>query len=49
MEPATQFYGDRTYLAIDLEGHHWTFFKHVKDVSLAEMEEATGFKFKPLS
>jgi uncharacterized glyoxalase superfamily protein PhnB len=49
MEPATQFYGDRTYMAADPEGHHWTFFQHVKDVSLSEMEQATGFKFKPLS
>ncbi len=48
MEPATQFYGDRTYMAVDLEGHHWTFFQRIKDVSLSEMEQATGFKFKPL-
>jgi uncharacterized glyoxalase superfamily protein PhnB len=25
MEPADQFYGDRTYMAVDPEGHHWTF------------------------
>ncbi len=49
MEPATQFYGDRTYMAVDLEGHHWTFFQRVKDVSTTEMEQATGFKFKPLT
>jgi uncharacterized glyoxalase superfamily protein PhnB len=48
MEPADQFYGDRTYMAIDLEGHHWTFSQAVKQVSTAEMEQATGFKFKPL-
>jgi uncharacterized glyoxalase superfamily protein PhnB len=24
-EPATQFYGDRTYRAQDPEGHIWTF------------------------
>jgi uncharacterized glyoxalase superfamily protein PhnB len=48
MEPADQFYGDRTYMAIDLEGHYWTFSQAVKEVSLAEMEQATGFKFKPL-
>jgi uncharacterized glyoxalase superfamily protein PhnB len=48
MEPADQFYGDRTYMAVDPEGHHWTFFQAVKDVSLADMEKATGFKFKPL-
>lgn len=48
MNPATQFYGDRTYVAVDPEGHHWTFSQAVKQVSLAEMEQATGFKFKPL-
>jgi uncharacterized glyoxalase superfamily protein PhnB len=25
MEPADQFYGDRAYIAVDHEGHHWTF------------------------
>lgn len=49
MEPADQFYGDRTYMAVDLEGHHWTFAQPVKDVSLKEMEDATGFKFKKLA
>jgi uncharacterized glyoxalase superfamily protein PhnB len=48
MEPADQFYGDRTYMAIDLEGHHWTFWQAVKQVSTAEMEQGTGFKYKPL-
>ncbi|MBS0419624.1 MAG: VOC family protein [Proteobacteria bacterium] len=48
MEPADQFYGDRTYMAADLEGHHWTFAQTVRNVSLREMEEATGFKFNPL-
>jgi hypothetical protein len=36
-------------MAVDLEGHHWTFAQSVKEVTLAEMEEATGFKFKPLT
>jgi len=45
MAPATQFYGDRTYMAVDLEGHHWTFAQAIKQVTSAEMEEATGFKF----
>ena len=48
MKPADQFYGDRTYMAADLEGHHWTFFQTIKNVSFADMEQATGFKFKPL-
>ena len=47
MEPADQFYGDRTYLAADLEGHHWTFSQAVREVSREEMEKATGFKFGP--
>ena len=48
MEPADQFYGDRTYIAVDLEGHYWTFSQPVKQVSREEMEQATGLKFKPL-
>lgn len=47
LEPADQFYGDRTYIAVDLEGHHWSFAQPVKEVSLADMEQATGLKFKP--
>ena len=41
-EPAEQFYGDRTYRAIDPEGHMWTFSEHVRDVSRAEAEAAIG-------
>ena len=48
-EPADQFYGDRTYGAQDPEGHHWTFSQTVKVVTTAEMEQATGFKYKPLT
>ena len=48
MEPADQFYGDRTYMAADPEGHHWTFAQAVRNVSLREMEEATGMKFSRL-
>ena len=47
MEPADQFYGDRTYMAVDLEGHHWTFAQPVKKATVEQMEQATGFKFKP--
>jgi uncharacterized glyoxalase superfamily protein PhnB len=49
MEPADQFYGDRTYMAVDLEGHHWTFSQPVKHTSKEQMEQATGFKYKPLT
>ena len=44
MEPADQFYGDRTYRARDPEGHNWTFGQTIRDVSEAEMETATGLK-----
>lgn len=41
-EPADQFYGDRIYGAIDIEGHLWTFAEHVRDVSRAEAEATIG-------
>jgi len=45
-EPATQFYGARTYRCIDPEGHHWTFSQKVKDLTVEEMERAGGIKIK---
>jgi uncharacterized glyoxalase superfamily protein PhnB len=42
MEPEDQFYGDRTYRAVDHEGHVWTFSMHVRDVSRADAEAAIG-------
>lgn len=48
MEPADQFYGDRTYMAVDHEGHHWTFSQPVRNASREEMEQATGFKYQTL-
>ena len=47
-EPEDQFYGERAYIAADLEGHYWTFSQPVRTVSNAEMEKATGFRFAPL-
>jgi uncharacterized glyoxalase superfamily protein PhnB len=41
-EPEDQFYGDRSYRALDLEGHRWTFSAHVRDVTRAEAEAAIG-------
>ncbi len=41
-EPSEQFYGDRTYRAVDIEGHMWTFGQHVREVSRAEAEAALG-------
>jgi uncharacterized glyoxalase superfamily protein PhnB len=49
MELADQFYGDRSYIAADLEGHYWTFSQPVRNVSKEEMERATGFKFNKLT
>ncbi len=36
-EPADQPFGDRIYLAKDLEGHEWYFAQHVRDVSVEEL------------
>ena len=44
-KPEDQFYGDRTYRALDPEGHVWCFRQKVAEVSLAEMEQKTGLKF----
>ena len=41
-EPETQFYGDRTYRAIDPEGHIWTFGQTVEEVPPAEWEKSMG-------
>lgn len=42
MEPADQFYGDRSYRARDLEGHVWTFGQTVRSVSREDAEKASG-------
>ena len=44
-EPADQFYGDRAYRALDLEGHVWNFAQKVRELSVAEMEAASGLTF----
>ena len=36
-EPENMFWGDRTYVAEDPEGHRWTFAQHVADVSPEDM------------
>lgn len=41
-EPADQFYGDRTYRALDPEGVGWDFHQHVRDVSPEEMAAAAA-------
>ena len=45
-EPSDQFYGDRTYRALDLEGHMWTFAQTVRQVSREEAERASGLKIE---
>ena len=44
MEPQDQFYGDRTYVAQDHEGHHWTFSQTVRVVPWDEMGEKIGLR-----
>jgi uncharacterized glyoxalase superfamily protein PhnB len=44
--PEDQFYGARTYRALDPEGHMWTFSQHVRTVSREEMEAKSGLKFR---
>lgn len=43
-EPTDQFYGSRTYRAMDPEGHVWNFSQDVRVVTGEEMEKATGLK-----
>jgi len=45
-EPEDQFYGDRTYRAIDPEGHIWVFAQAIKAMSMAEMENASGLTLR---
>ena len=37
-EPEDQFHGDRTYRAIDPEGHRWIFATRVRDVAPEDMK-----------
>ena len=41
-EPADQFYGDRSYMAMDPEGHFWSFGQTFKVMSNEEMAKAGG-------
>ncbi len=38
-EPADQFYGDRTYTALDTEDRRWSFHQHVRDVDFSAMDD----------
>jgi uncharacterized glyoxalase superfamily protein PhnB len=37
-EITQMFWGDKMYVAKDLEGHRWTFAQHVKDVAPEDMK-----------
>jgi uncharacterized glyoxalase superfamily protein PhnB len=37
-EPEEMFWGDRTYVAADLEGHRWTFAEAVREVKPADLK-----------
>ena len=37
-EPEDQFYGDRVYRAVDLEGHHWMFATRVRESTPEDMK-----------
>jgi uncharacterized glyoxalase superfamily protein PhnB len=37
-DPEDMFWGDRTYVVEDLEGHRWTFAQHVRDVAPDQMD-----------
>ncbi|MFN0024328.1 MAG: VOC family protein [Parvularculaceae bacterium] len=41
-EPDTQFYGDRTYRAMDPEGHIWTFAVTVEKMTPDAWDKASG-------
>ena len=41
-EPETQFYGDRTYRAVDPEGHIWTFAMTVETLTPEQWDKASG-------
>lgn len=49
MEPKDQFYGDRTYVVTDPEGHYWSFAQTVRNLTKQDMEQATGFRFNKLT
>lgn len=44
--PEDQFYGARVYRALDPEGHVWNFDQTIADLSLADMEKASGLTLK---
>lgn len=45
-EPEDQFCGARTYRAKDREGHVWNFSQEVRKLTIDEMADASGLKFR---
>src|SRR5215469_7408614 len=45
-EPTDQPYGDRTYRALDCEGHVWNFRQSVKNIPDGEFEQMTGLRYR---
>jgi len=45
-EPNDQFYGERIYRAVDLEGHHWRFGQTIATMTVPEIEAASGVKIR---
>jgi PhnB protein len=46
MEPADQFYGDRSGCVKDAAGNRWFFGTHIEDVSPAEIQKRAAEFFK---
>jgi uncharacterized glyoxalase superfamily protein PhnB len=46
--PKDQFYGDRTYRALDLEGHVWNFSQPVEQVAPDEMERRANLTIRKM-
>ena len=45
-EPTDQPYGDRTYRALDCEGHVWNFRQSIRSVPDSDFERQTGLKYR---
>jgi uncharacterized glyoxalase superfamily protein PhnB len=45
-EPTDQPYGDRTYRALDCDGHVWNFRQSIRNVPDDEFERRTGLKYR---
>lgn len=48
-EPEDQFYGDRTYRVLDLEGHSWTFGQTIRSMTVDQMAEEGGVTIRTSS